>query len=204
LVACWEQGESFPTEYDRPDDPNGPAGSKDLIDGVTYHLEGSLDDQLSDSDWGNWEGEFDWIDSGYGRQGLVGLVNRQDSQVVATFHLDNEPEPRPVKHLWIEMEYYFEGEWEWQSDMIPAFTDMEWRDEALGDGWRRRTWWFEIEPNPISEELIMTVSTYDTGTLVFDYIHVATECVPEPSTFVLACLGLLGLGCYGYRRRKSC
>jgi len=22
VVACWEQGESFPTEYDRPDDPN--------------------------------------------------------------------------------------------------------------------------------------------------------------------------------------
>lgn len=42
----------------------------------------------------------------------------------------------------------------------------------------------------------------DYGTLTPNAITVGLAPVPEPSTYVMAVLGLLGLGLYGLRRRR--
>ncbi len=81
-----------------PLDPNGPPGSLDLVPGLNYHIEGTDDQRLYPSDWGEGFGGFDWIDVDPrfpGRQGLAGIDNRQNHQVVARLHLDNDPIPHP-------------------------------------------------------------------------------------------------------------
>lgn len=189
-----------------PPDPTGPPGSLDMIPDVNYVLEGDDDPRLYPSDWGQGFGDYDWIDTDPrfpGRQGLAGIDNRQGWTVSATLHLDNEPEPRPVKHLWIEMEYYFDAGG-WQTSMDPAYTDIRFKSEVLPDGWRRRTWWFEIEPNPPWEELTIGIETSELGpgTVLFDYVHIATECVPEPGSLALLGAGVLGLLCCFRRGRR--
>lgn len=190
-----------------PADPNGPAGSLDLVPDLNYHIEGTDDQRLYPSDWGEGFGGFTWIDTDprfLGRQGLAGIDNQQNQQVVARLHLDNEPITRPLKHLWIEMEYYLENG-SWQTSMVPNFTDMRFRHSALSDGWSRRTWWFLIEPGPPWEDLTIELQTdvAQPGTVLFDYLHVATEAVPEPGTCTLLGTGSLALIIWFWRRKRA-
>ena len=189
--------------------PNEPADSVDLVDGQNYHLEGWDDVRLSGSDWARWEGEFDWLESYAGRDGVAGIFERI-GQVTCRLHLDNEPEPRPVKHLWAEFEYYFEGPGraEWFAEVVlpPEYEwGFTWDDEAIpGTPWRRRNFWVWIEPNPPWEELTIVLGTGPTAaaTVLFDYAHIATECVPEPGTCTLLGAGSLGLMVWLWRRRR--
>lgn len=194
-----------------PDDDGGPQGSIDLIPdelpGGNYHLEGLLDPKLHESDWADRFGSYVWIDEDPrfpGRQGIVGLDNLQsEEEVVATLHLDNERIPRPAKHMWIEMEYYRVGSGGWMASVFPFPTDFEWREEVLADGWVRRTWWVQLEPNPEWEVVQIEAFTGATvGTALLDYVHIATECVPEPSALALLATGVLALAACAWRKGR--
>jgi hypothetical protein len=64
--------------------------------------------------------------------------------------------------------------------------------------WQRIEQW-EIRPNPDNEFFVITIPP-DT---VLSQVVVDTISVPEPSSAILAALGLIGLAAWGRRRRKS-
>ncbi len=64
--------------------------------------------------------------------------------------------------------------------------------------WQRIEQW-EIRPNPDNEFFDITIPP-DT---VLSQVVVDTISVPEPSSAILAALGLIGLAAWGWRRRKS-
>ena len=74
--------------------------------------------------------------------------------------------------------------------------------ETLPDGWRRWSSWATLVPNPVWEEMVNTVTFEDPGILLLDYMHIATECVPEPSTLALLTMAAVGLLAYAWRRRR--
>ena len=72
---------------------------------------------------------------------------------------------------------------------------------TLPDGWVRWTSWATLVPNPEWEEMTNVVTFEDPGMMLIDHMHIATECVPEPSTFALLGTGALGLLVFAWRWR---
>ncbi|MBC7354390.1 MAG: PEP-CTERM sorting domain-containing protein, partial [Thermogutta sp.] len=63
---------------------------------------------------------------------------------------------------------------------------------------------FQLEPNPLWEEITLMLPFVPVGQyFLIDRFHVATECIPEPSTVSLAVLGAFGLIWTGRKRTKS-
>jgi len=187
-----------------PDDPinpwpDDPVQGFDLVPGVNYDIEGTFDSTLYPSDWIDATGDselIEWFDTDPGngpRTGLIGMVNQENASATITWHLDNLPEPRPVKHLWFEMDYYIEGSGSLNVDGISQYqtTRTLFQSTVLDDGWNRLNCYLTFEPNPEWEELSLTLSVDPTagGTVLIDYMHVATECVPEPASLALLAFG---------------
>ena len=231
----WGQGGSMPppggwlTSYpyqrnaliDFSTDPTGwPADNneptrKELDPTLNYHIQGT-NSELYPSDWFDWEGDWIWKSEYEGRQGVIGIEKATFQQVegsIIYWHLDNLPERQPVKHLWVELEYYIldRGEppnvtnpFPW-IDPDPSSSTVEGRFifEHLGNNWYRMNGWWQFEPNPIWEDFsfrFFPSYNLDEHTVFIDYVHIATECVvPEPGTMLLFGSGLIGLA--GFRRR---
>jgi hypothetical protein len=179
-----------------PDDP--VPGKKDLVPQLNYHLEGDDDPVLYPSDWFDWTGQLGWYDDspiGTGRQGLIGFIDQEAFAFTVILHLDNWREENPYKHLYLEMDIYREGTGDWiglldaASPGVPGQIIAD--EQDLGDGWARVNAWVPIEPNPEWEELqiILHADEFETGSVLVDSIHIATECVPEPITASLLVLG---------------
>jgi len=206
--------------------PDDPVNGRDLQPGPHYVLEGTEDAALYGSDWFDFTGDATWIDTDGafpGRQGLFGFSSNVDPPVSAsvevvepvltfTWHLHNMTTENPYKHIWIEFEFFEEGAGDFDGGVFvngaTITNSIDASEEDLGNGWWRENVWMQIEPNPLAEEL--TVEVYAAAgapyTLLFDYIHVATECVeggggivPEPSSLALLALGALG---FGRKRRR--
>jgi len=189
-----------------PDDANDPTKTE-LHPDVNYDLEGDDDTALYPSDWCYSEGDVLWYDEvpvGTGRQGMIGFLGLTSGEGTLTWHLDNWPDPNKVKHVYLEMEFYTDGTGHWGYDVTaaePATVGTKQESyQDLGGGWYRADIYIPIEPNPLWEELSLSFEVTQAGPASFllDYVHVATECVPEPAAALVLLLGFAG----ALRRRR--
>ena len=192
--------------HDWPRGDGEPAGSVDLTQDTVHH-EGWDDPELYPSDWldgsvtGN--GYTDWVDtdpSHTNRQGLLKLAvdaGEGGSTITLVWHIDNWNRLSDSKHFFVEAEYYTTGNTgvdELFSSVASSLpVTLTPHTTSLSGGWTR--WWAEgtLLPNPEWEEMRNTVTFEGSATqdsyLLLDYMHIATECVPEPGSLWLLALG---------------
>jgi len=223
LVRDWET--AFPYQRNVTIDfatnplnwPVEGSGAWDLVPGLNYHTEGTLDPVLWPSDYLLAEGPYTWVDVDPrfpGHQGMIGVASPTAPDLDLALHLDNLLEPSPFKHVYLEMDYYFAdpgGPLLTTLTAPPGFnvTDALQAISFTGEGWWHAEGWWNVEPNPPWEELSWHLTgapggQFPPGTYI-DNIHVATECVPEPGTAAAFGLGVLCLALSRFRpgRRRQ-
>mgnify|MGYP000850942968 CR=1 FL=1 len=179
------------------------------------HYEGTADPVLMFSDFVVFLGDFRWYDSlsGFPFQGMIGIDNRggnlpKGGSVV--IHLDNFPIPNTEKRIWIEWDFlisaanvplaFYIGD---SNGNLPV---DEWssRIRTTQEGLSRQNLWYVLKPNPLWEEItILFPFVPPGGYVLIDRFHVATECIPEPASGLIAVVGGLGLVWLGARRKRS-
>ena len=195
-----------------PDHISSPApGERKALEPALVDHEGTDDGQLWESDWlgGNVEppdgGYTSWLDTdtitGTDRQGILVMnANDAETKFTLTWHIDNWDRPREEKHFFVEAEYYTTGN-TGLDQLISSSGQVQLLEDhhvTLPDGWVRWWSWATLVPNPEWEEMVNAITINDAGgKLLIDYMHIATECVPEPAT-----LGLLLLGGLGVLKRR--
>ena len=171
----------------------GPPGP---VPGAVY--EGWLDPSLWSSDYVTLSGDVVWDSSlesiGIGNTGGTGE---------AIFHLDNRIVNNPIKHVYLEATVINSDSQNPESYWGPPYLEVPpgyttngdywgyfWTD--LGNSWLLNMW-FEIRPNPSSENIVLPFSVPNGKYVWINDLHLATECVPEPFTILLFGSGLIGL-----------
>jgi hypothetical protein len=134
---------------------------------------------------------FEWADTFQGRQGVYSLSGEIDTTI------PNQGELNPEKHIRLQMTWFFQEEFNWvdKPEYRPYvvsplgggqtyFTLTE--EDLLENGWHHTTFDAVISPNPPFETITLS------GAYYVDELVIDTLC-PEPSTIVLAVMGLIGL-----------
>lgn len=208
----WTSGFPYQRNVDLTFDVSPVGAAEAGIPGA--HYEGSADGSLSASDFVNFSGAFQWYSSvgGLPLTGLVGIDNRggntaRNGQMV--IHLDNIPSLTAFKRIWIEWDFVRSATnipfTFYVSDSLGNLPAAQWESELrLVDGVWRQNLWFELRPNPLWEEITFILPFVPAGQyFLIDRFHVATECIPEPATGILALVGGLGLVWAGRRRWQA-
>jgi hypothetical protein len=188
--------------HDWPDHITSPTpdARKALTPSVVHH-EGTDDSLLYPSDWLGGDvqppegGYTSWLDTdtvtGTDRQGILAMnATNAYTTFTLTWHIDNWDRIWEEKHFFVEAEYYTSGNIG-LDELISSSGRIELTPhyESLSDGWVRWSSWATLKPNPEWEEMVNTITFEAPGVLLLDYMHIATECVPEPITILLLCLG---------------
>ena len=201
-----------------PDHVSSPLpGERKAMTPLTVHHEGTDDHLLYPSDWLGGDvqpvgaGITSWLDvdtvTGSNRQGLLKLEATQASvQQPAIFtliwHIDNWDRPWEEKHFFAEAEFWSNVTGAQNTDEIVSEHDSYLLDDnavheqlelAAGFRWGRWHSWGTLVPNPAYEEMINTIVFTEPGIMLIDYMHIGTECVPEPATLSLLVLGGLAV-----------
>lgn len=173
------------------------------IPGAVY--EGWLDPTLKVTDYVLLTGGVQWYPSlsGFTQTGLIGVDNRAGTRTLvgtAIFHIDNTPDPSLVKNWWSEALGIFGG-----AAGVEVFTEVYGQDGKLAtflggpadnpdySGLYLSNGEWQIRPNPSYETAVVTFLAPPGGYALLDQVHIATECIPEPTSISLLALGALAL-----------
>lgn len=170
---------------------------------------GDDDPDLWDSDYVTLSGDVIWMDGdvtigGVTRNGLIGIDNSQGSTALsgtATFHIDNHRRNWPLKHLYKEIVFADLGTAGVIAEKLGLDSGYSKTGYWPGDRIKQdaafylQNHWYEIKPNPYWEDVIFTFTVEPYSYAVIDSLHIATECIPEPTTMIL--LGSLATGLFG-------
>jgi hypothetical protein len=164
------------------------AGAKELSPGAESDFFVGFDDPvLYEPDWFSFDANFEqyWTNSidVPGRQGFIGINNREDAELSFSVYLNNDPKLHARKAIYVELEYYssdfcditdhsiFSVSPSQNVPFIPGII------RNLGDGWSRASYELFLIPNPEGEKLTWTLPCGLASTTLIDYIHIATEAV---------------------------
>jgi hypothetical protein len=191
-----------------------PDARKALTPHVVHH-EGNDDPVLYPSDWvggqvePSTDGQTGWLATdtltGTDREGILVFEGVANTQLTLVWNIDNWDRQSDVKHFFVEAEYYTTGN-DGLDELLSSTGQLEVLADhsvTLADGWTRWWSWAALTPNPEWEQMVNTVTLTEDGYLLMDYMHIATECVPEPATLALVGLGLAGLAARRRRRRDG-
>jgi hypothetical protein len=179
--------------------------------GAVY--EGWLDPELKVSDFVSFVGDVQWYNNlaGITPTGLIGIDNRAGAETLtgwAILHVDNTLFAEGTKHVWLETDFGLfnvtpgtqlsvsvQGPAGYSSQFIPPYYI-----HGMPNGFTRLDNEWEVMPNPSWELVILQFDVNPGGYALVDGIHIATECIPEPS--IVSCL-LLGLAILFATRSSS-
>lgn len=196
-----------------------PVGGPSITGTPGAEYEGLLDVYLWGSDFVTFTGDFQWYAAieGLGTNpinGAIGIDNRNGNTALhgtAVFHLDNTLNDQYEKHMWFEITGNQSsgalgvGTIDTPAGFKPTGLSFVGSQPFGTDPVQRlENYWAGISPNPPWEELVLTLDVAAGAYWYLDSLHIATECVPEPSTMLL-CLGgcgTLGVVCLRRRLRK--
>jgi len=130
-----------------------------------------------------------WLDSQPGFGSQTGFWDLGSGGTVV-LDIDNRPLALPYKEIWVQVTYFADISAAPMVD-VPMATLIDSQTVVVEDlgmgGWLLDQSSWRIEPNPLSEQIIVTADPM-WGSIV-DQVVVHTICVPEPAT-----TGLLAFG----------
>ncbi|HOX56146.1 MAG TPA: hypothetical protein P5205_04720 [Candidatus Paceibacterota bacterium] len=131
-----------------------------------------------------------WLPSDLFGSGRVGIWPLSGEMRVT---VDNHNPPNEYKWMWVQLTWHDEelkpatgpilSGFNPMYDPVPGLITVP--DEDLGFGWYETTFQWFIHPNPPDEFFVIG------GNILVDELVIDTWCIPEPSLFALAGLGVL-------------
>lgn len=178
--------------------PVSPPGSG--IPGAVY--EGTLDKTLLDSDYVTLD-NVAWFPIGTAPGGSIGIDNSQGTDPLtgtALFHVDNTEDPNLLKNVWLEIGFNVGQGGSLTTDVqspsgVASLIYGRATSSLLNEEW-------QIQPNPLWENIAVAFTAPAGGYAFINDFHVATECIPEPSTLTLLCCMFSAIGGFALFRRR--